>query len=178
MFTRGLAEEPCSICLFCCLIYMYQAWLGDERKCRLSSKFCPVCWLCYITMHMAFHSPGPKIVSLQSHGLMVWKNPSWVAGSYFFMTWFANFAKFWPFLYKNCQKYGEGMFLLKNKCHIRTQHTQIPLWIPIVFDYLRKKIFTPDDHCPHIVVVMWPEALSWSSWRVDFIVMPVLPPGL
>ena len=95
-----------------------------------------VCELCWFTIHLAFHSPGPQIVSLRSHGLILWKNPTpfmvgwkvyflwrglplspifamdWFFGqtlhgwlkSIFFMTWFAVFAYFRPFLNKKCKK--------------------------------------------------------------------------
>ena len=55
------------------------------RKCTaLGSQFCPVCELVYFTIHLAFHSPGLRIVSLQSHGLNFWTTPSWVAVKYIF----------------------------------------------------------------------------------------------
>ena len=55
------------------------------RKCTaLGSQFCPVCELVYFTIHLDFHSPGLRIVSLQSHGLKFWTNPSRVAVKYIF----------------------------------------------------------------------------------------------
>ena len=71
VFAKSLAEEPCSLFLIFGLNYMYQAWLGAKK-----SKFCPVCGLCYSTMHLAFHSPGPQIISLHSHDWFFWTNPS------------------------------------------------------------------------------------------------------
>ena len=50
--------------------------------------------------------------------------------------------------------------LLKYKCHIRTQHTQIPLFLPIVLHYQWKKLFTPEYHRTHIVFVMWHESFE------------------
>ena len=61
------------------------------------------------------------------------------------------------FLNIKCQKHGEGAVLSKNKCHIWTHHTRIPIYIHC----LRKKILAPEKHCPHIVSVMWPENLEF-----------------
>ena len=41
----------------------------------VGSKFYPVCELRAFTIHLAFHSPGPHIVSLQIHGLIFWDKP-------------------------------------------------------------------------------------------------------
>ena len=39
------------------------------------SKFCPVCELCYFTIHLAFYSPERQVVSLQSDGLIFLDKP-------------------------------------------------------------------------------------------------------
>ena len=82
------------------------------------------------------------------------------------MTWFAVFASFWPFLNKECQKYGEGMIPSKGiKDHIWTHHTQIPVCIPISFHYLGKIFRTWKSLHSHSGL----KALTWSSCGVNFI---------
>ena len=114
-----------------------------------------VCELCWFTIHLAFHSPGPQIVSLQSHDWFFWTNPS-IMG-----VWKVHYL--WGILYKKCQKHGEGMFPLKTKCHIWTHRTQIPLWIPISFYYLKKNFCSWKPlHSHSFGHVIW----TWKLWVV------------
>ena len=41
----------------------------------LGYKFCSVCKLCYFTIHLVFHSPGPQICFYASHELIFLNKP-------------------------------------------------------------------------------------------------------
>ena len=69
----------------------------------LEYKFCPVCELCSFTMHLAFHSPRPHIVSLQSHVLIFWTNSSWVAREYLFYDVVCRFCLILALSFKNME---------------------------------------------------------------------------
>ena len=80
-FTNGLAEEPCSLLL---TFWPYLPVPCVTFCAVLGSKFCPV-WELYSSIkHWAFHCPGSQVVSLRSHGLIIWTNTSWVARKYIF----------------------------------------------------------------------------------------------
>ena len=58
-----------------------------QESAVLGSWFCPVCDLCVPYKHMAFHSPGQKIVSLRSHWIDWLDKPimgGWKVGLHFF----------------------------------------------------------------------------------------------
>ena len=102
-FAKLLIEEPCSF-FFLISPPLSSHIITDmvEEFAVLGSKYCAVCKLCYFTIHLDLHSPELQTVSLQSHGLMFWMNPSRMAGKYIF---FAIFTLLWLLLTKSAKKW-------------------------------------------------------------------------
>ena len=148
--------------LFSCIM----ADIGD-RFCSFGSPFCPVSELCYGTIHFGFTLSWTATVSLQSQGLIFWIIPSWMAGKYIFHDAICRFCLFLAFLNKKCQKHRKELVLSKNKHHIWTHDSQIPIWTPISFHYRRKKILAPGKRCTHMVLFHcfdW----HWMHWEIPW----------
>ena len=60
---RSLEVWPKSYALFCNVFGIIYSIMPDlvRESAILGSKFCPVCELCYFTIHSASHSPGLQI---------------------------------------------------------------------------------------------------------------------
>ena len=81
-FAGGLAEEF-SFVDFLILIYLHYVWLG-ARRCCLRVQVLPCLRVVLGCYDIGNNSPGPQSVSMQTHGLSVWTNRSWVAAKYSF----------------------------------------------------------------------------------------------
>ena len=153
--------------LFYRLNYTYYAWLW-ARSCRLRVQVLP-CLRIVIFYHTFdfTHSPGLKTVSPQSHGLIFWKKNihEWQERTFFYDAIYL-FRLILAFLQQKVPKHGEGMVLSKSKCPFWTHHTQITLWIPCSFHYLRKKNW----HLQNIALKYFNSCeLKILSWEVNFI---------
>ena len=146
---RSLEVWPKSYALFCNVFGIVYSIMPDlvRESAILGSKFCPVCELCYFTIHSASHSPGLQIVSLQSHGLIFMDKP-FMGGCKVHFLWHGlqfmpNFDLFWTKIAKNMDM--EWSYQKINV--IWTNHTQIPTYCrPISFHYLRKKFW-------HLIII-------------------------
>ena len=89
-FVEGLAEEPYRYCLLLIIWpFLYVSCLVQDSA-ILEPKFCPVCKLCCLTIHFAFHSPGPQIVEPLIHFFWTKHVHGWLEST--FMTWIAVFC--------------------------------------------------------------------------------------
>ena len=119
--AKLLIEEPCS--LFSDFTPLSSYIITDMVKefAVLGSKYCPVCKLCYFTIHLDLHSLELQTVSLQSHGLIFRLNPSRMAGKYIFYDVICHFHLILASFNKKCQN------MEKENKHKWTHHSRIPL---------------------------------------------------
>ena len=133
---RSLEVWPKSYVLFRYVFGIIYSIMPDlvRESAVLGSNFCPVCEFCHFTIHSASHSPGPQIVSLQSHGLIFMDKP-FMGGCKVHFLWhdllsLPNFDLFWTKIAKHLEMEWSYQ---KNKCHIWSNHTQIPICNQFIF---------------------------------------------
>ena len=86
-------------------------------------------------------------------------NSSWMARKYFLWTWFAVLAWFWPFVSKKCQNMEKKSSYQTENPYLDSPHTKNPMFTNF-FLLSENKVLAPEQHCTHIVLVMWPESIE------------------
>ena len=148
VFAKSLAKEPCSLFLIFGLNYMYQAWLG-ARKCHLKVQVLPCLWV--VLFYYAFGFPL-----------------SWTANCFSAEPWLIFLDKsfdhgclestsFMRYFVQKVPKTWRRNVPVKNKM------PKYPYGYQSLF-IISKKIFALENHCTHIVLVMWSEPESFESF--------------